>query len=136
VGTHILGVLDLTECLGQVSLQCVATSRAPSILAPGPLGDAMCSSRGVAPSRPWVAAVFGAACSASVDRPCAGQLALRMASTVRGCGALAALNYGPGPPRRRDALLPRRHPLETTVAAVFGAACSASVVHPCAVAAP
>jgi hypothetical protein len=114
VDTHILGVLDLTECVGRVSLQCVATLRAPSILAPGPLSDAMCSSRGGAPSRPWVAAVFGAAFSALVDRPCAGQLALHMASTVRGCDALAALNYGPGLPRRRDALLPKRYPLETT----------------------
>jgi hypothetical protein len=58
------------------SSQRVATSPAPLILAPGPLGDATPSSRGGAPSGPWVAALFGVACFALGDRPCAGQLAL------------------------------------------------------------
>jgi hypothetical protein len=38
-------------------------------LAPGPLGDAMPSSRGGTPSRPLVAALFGVACSASASQP-------------------------------------------------------------------
>jgi hypothetical protein len=41
------------------------------------------------PSRPRMAALFRAACCASVDRLCAGHLALHMASTVRGCGLSA-----------------------------------------------
>jgi hypothetical protein len=66
-----------TDCVwAGPSSQRAATSPAPLILAPGPLGDAMPSSRGGAPSGPWVAALFGAACFASGDRPCAGQLAL------------------------------------------------------------
>jgi hypothetical protein len=40
---------------------------------------------------------FGAACCASVDRHCAGQLALHMASTVRGCGTSATLPSDSGP---------------------------------------
>jgi hypothetical protein len=57
--------------------------RAPPIPAPGPLGDTIPSSREGPPSRPRVAALFGAACSASVNRSCEGQLALHMALTVR-----------------------------------------------------
>jgi hypothetical protein len=48
--------------------------------------------------------------SASVGRLCAGQLALHMAPTVRGCGASAALNSRPRPSWQCDGLLPRRLP--------------------------
>jgi hypothetical protein len=70
----------------QASSHRTATLPAPSILAPGFLGDATPSSRGGPPSRLRVVGHFGGACYASVDRPCAGQLASHMASTVRGWG--------------------------------------------------
>ena len=54
-----------TDCVWpRPSSQRAATSPAPSILAPGPLGNTTCSSRGGTPSRPRVAAA--AACT-SVD---------------------------------------------------------------------
>jgi hypothetical protein len=64
---------------------------APSVLALGPIGDAMASSRGRSLTRPRMAAgPLQVACfGASVGRVCAGQLALHMASTVRSCGASA-----------------------------------------------
>jgi hypothetical protein len=65
---------------------------APSLLAPGALSDALFPRR--CPSRPRVAT---AACCLSVDRVCAGHLALHMASTVRGCGASPALPSDSGP---------------------------------------
>jgi hypothetical protein len=57
-------------------------TRAPNSC-PGPLGDTIPSSREGPLSRPRVAALFGAACSASVNRSCEGQLALHMALTMR-----------------------------------------------------
>jgi hypothetical protein len=48
-----------------------------------PLATRYPSEKAPPQDRPQVAALFGAACSASLDRPCAGQLALHMASTVR-----------------------------------------------------
>jgi hypothetical protein len=81
-------------CVNRPSSQCEATSPTLSLPRPDLLGDATPSSRGGAPSRPWVAGAFGAACCASVDRPCAGQSALHMASTVRGCGTSAASPSG------------------------------------------
>jgi hypothetical protein len=67
------------------SLQRVTTLPAPSILAPGPFGDTMASQGGF-PSRPRVEPLSRVA-SALVGRLFAGQLALHMAPTMRGCGA-------------------------------------------------
>jgi hypothetical protein len=49
----------------------------------GPLATRSPPPKKPPPSSPQVAALFGAACSASVNRSCAGQLALHMALTVR-----------------------------------------------------
>jgi hypothetical protein len=77
---------------------------------PGALGNMTTSSQGGFLSRPWVAALSGAVCSASVSHLCAGQLALHMASTVCSCGASAASpstrDHCPKPRPHRAANLP------------------------------
>jgi hypothetical protein len=119
--------------MGRPVFKCVATSLAPSILAPGPLGDATLSSRGGAPSRLWVAALFGAACFASGDsRATAFVQASRLAhGTVCGCLVVVASSSAwdrcPKPRPPRPALPEEPPPSGPRVAALSRVARSPSV---------